>query len=93
MITIHAEPAAIPLLRRLVQQEYLPRMQRHRGFISAALMAHIDHADSAKMIIYWESEAAMRAAQEEGPQAGPNFNIPHVPGLAVQHEHYTMRSI
>ncbi|GAB4329632.1 MAG: hypothetical protein Kow00117_15580 [Phototrophicales bacterium] len=92
LITIHAAPHAIPQLRRLVQTQFLPKIKQETGFIAAQLMAHIDHQDTAQLIIYWESQAACERALQSGTLSGPNFNLPAVAGLKTQHQTYVVAS-
>lgn len=92
IITIHAAPHAIPQLRRLVQIQFLPHLKTDAGFISAHLMAHIDHQNLAQLIIYWESKPASEHSQESGALAGPNFNLPIVPELQIFYEEFVIAS-
>jgi len=62
-------------------------MSKHPGFINAYLIAHIDHQDTAELIIYWESEQAMRFANA---QTDKHYNIPYVTDLQVKHQSYMM---
>lgn len=90
IITIHAAPQAIPQLRRQVQMQFLPHLKTDAGFISAQLMAHIDHQNLAQLIIYWESKSASEDSQKLGALAGPNFNLPTVPGLQTCDESFVI---
>lgn len=92
IITIYAAPHAIPQLRRLVQVQFLPKIKHDAGFISAHLMAHIDHQDTAQLIIYWENKPASERSLKLGALAGPNFNLPLVAGLKTQHEEFVIPS-
>lgn len=89
MLTIQAAPESIPQLRELVKQRYLPRIKTYPGFVSAHLVAHMDHRDAAKLIITWASESAMKAAQKL--QKDDTLNLPDVPGLNVYIEGYQMQ--
>ena len=86
-LSIRARPEAIPQLRRLVQSQYLPHMRQCPGFINGYLIAHIDHQDSAELIIYWKNEQAMRFANA---QTDKHYNIPYVADLQVKHQSYMM---
>ena len=85
-LSLRVHPDAIPQLRQLVQSQYMPRLKQHIGFVAAHLVAHIDHQDTAELIIYWENEQAMRIAAIQG------HNLPDVPGLQIAHQSYAAAS-
>jgi heme-degrading monooxygenase HmoA len=93
MMTIRAAPEAIPTLRRIAREYVIPQLNQYPGLISAHLIAHIDHQDSAKLIVYWESETAMRNARREINALADNADMPVVPGMTVSEENFLASAI
>ncbi len=79
LLVLQAPPHSIPALCQSIKRDYLPKMRRLTGFVSAHLIAHIDHQDEAQLIIYWESMEHMQAAQQ-----GVITGLPPIAGLHIR---------
>lgn len=76
-------------MRRLIEQDYLPKVRVRPGFVSAVLLEQEDDEDSAELIVVWESQAAAEDFSRTGvPEATPQPLVQAFPGVRAQRTGY-----
>lgn len=79
-------------MRRLIEQEYLPKVQMRPGFLTAYLLEQEDDEDYAQLIIVWENQAAAEDFAQTGSlEASPRGLMASIPGTRVQRQGYRVR--
>jgi len=82
----------MPEMRRLIEQEYLPKVQLRPGFVVAYLLEQEDDEDSAELITLWASHAAAEDFAQTGSlEASPKMLVASMPGTRVQRQGYRVR--
>lgn len=79
-------------MRRLIEQEYLPKVQMRSGFVAAYLLEQEDDDDAAELIMMWASHAAAEDFAQTGSlEASPKMLVAFIPGTKVQRQGYRVR--
>ena len=79
-------------MRRLIEQEYLPKVQLRPGFVAAYLLEQEDDEDYAELITMWENHAAAEDFAQTGSlEASPRMLVAAIPGTKVQRQGYRVR--
>ncbi len=82
----------MPEMRRLIEQDYLPKVQMRPGFVAAYLLEQEDDEDYAELITMWASQAAAEDfAQTSSLEASPRMLVALLPGTRVQRQGYRVR--
>ncbi|MBZ0287366.1 MAG: antibiotic biosynthesis monooxygenase [Anaerolineae bacterium] len=83
---------SISELRRLIQEKYLPVVRARPGFLGAYLLEQTDDEDSAELLMFWDSHAAVENFQRTGVlQASIQSLALDLPGLRIHREGYIVR--
>ena len=91
IIDMTAPIGKIQDLRRLIATDYLPALEHRPGFISGHLLEQVDDRDHAKLIIYWNSHAALEDTNRTGVLSGSTSSImARLPGLRVQRQSFVV---
>lgn len=93
ILSIRTAPEAIPRLRHVMQHERLAQMLAINGLLAVHLMAHVDQQDTAKLMVFWESEAAMRAVDAEQYLPLAIAGISGLPWIKLSHETYAAQAL
>lgn len=92
VVSLQAPMDNITQLRELVAKEYFPALRERPGFVAAHLLEQVDDRDSAQLIIYWDSQAAVENTNRTGVLAGSAQSIAaRMPGLKIKRQSYLIR--
>lgn len=89
--TLKAPMGKMAQLRRLIAETYLPDVQKRDGFISAHFLEQIDDPDTAQLIMYWETQAALERSRQTGLLRQTLEGLAaELPGLRFQKQGYSV---
>lgn len=81
-------------MRRLIEEEYLPRVRTRPGFVAAYLLEQLDDREAAKLIMFWENQAAVETFNRSGLiEASVNVLASRLPGARVQRQGYHVSAV
>jgi quinol monooxygenase YgiN len=87
--TLRVPLGTMPQMRRVIEQDYLPRVRCRPGFVSAQFLEQIDDPESALLIICWENQAAVENfSRTNHLEASVQALAVRVPGVRVQRQGY-----
>lgn len=89
--TLKSPMGKMAQLRRLIDEVYLPDVQKREGFISAHFLEQIDDPDTAQLIMYWETQADLeRSRQTSMLRQTLEGLAAELPGLRIQKQGYSV---
>lgn len=89
--TIRTPVGKMEQLRHIIAEEYLPEVRKREGFVSASLLIQIDDNEVAKLVMFWDSHAAIEKARNTGLlQFTVESLAASMPGLLIQRESYVV---
>jgi quinol monooxygenase YgiN len=92
ILTMQVPSGQIGQLRELIATEYLPALQGREGFRAAHLLEQVDDRDHTKLLIFWDSQAAVEKSGRTGVLAGSTTSIvARMPGLNVARDSYIVK--
>ncbi len=87
--TIQVPTGMMAALRELVETSYLPVVRARPGFLAGYLLEQVDDAESAQIILFWESHAAVENFARTGTlQASLHALAADIPGVQVKRQGY-----
>jgi heme-degrading monooxygenase HmoA len=90
--TIRVPLGTMPQMRKLVEEEYLPRLRERPGFMRAYFLEQVDDPDAALLLVVWESHAAVEAFNRTGLlEASVQALASRLPGVVLQRQGYVSR--
>jgi len=79
-------------LRDLVEEKYLPVVRARPGFLAAYLLEQVDDPDSAQLMIFWDSHAAVESFHRTGLlESSVNAIAADLPGVQVRRQGYLVQ--
>jgi hypothetical protein len=92
IITMKVPPGNIEGLRTLIMSEYLTEVRNRPGFVAASLLEQVDDRNTTQLIIYWETQRDVEAANQTTGLAGSPYSIAaRIPGMRVQRQSYIIK--
>jgi len=78
-------------LREVIETKYLPIVRVRSGFLAGYLLEQIDDPDSAQLVLFWDSHAAVENFNRTGLlQASIHGLAADIPGVEIYREGYTV---
>jgi len=79
-------------LRELVEEKYLPVVRARPGFLAAYLLEQVDDPDSAQLMIFWDSHAAVESFHRTGLlESSVNAIAADLPGVQLRRQGYMVQ--
>jgi hypothetical protein len=81
------------VLRCMIEDDYLPVVRTRPGFVAAYLLEHVDDADAAEMIQFWDTHASAESFARTGLLASSIQSLAaRLHGLQIQRQGYIVRT-
>lgn len=89
---IHVPTQKMAELRQVIDSQYLPVVRSRPGFLAAYLLEQIDDPESAQLIQFWDSQAAVESFHRTGLlESSVQAIAAHIPGLQIKRQGYIVR--
>jgi|FLYN01.1.fsa_nt_gi heme-degrading monooxygenase HmoA len=87
--SIRVPLGCMPQLRELVEEKYLPVVRARPGFLAAYLLEQVDDPDSAQLLVFWDSHAAVESFHRTGLlESSVQALAAEMPGVQVRRQGY-----
>jgi hypothetical protein len=79
-------------LRELIEEKYVPVVRARPGFLAAYLLEQVDDPDSAQLMIFWDSHAAVESFHRTGLlESSVTAIAADLPGVQVRRQGYIVQ--
>ena len=90
--TIRVPYNKMATLRAVIETDYLPVVQERPGFLAGYLLEQVDDADSAQLVLFWDSHAAVENFNRTGLlQASVTALAAEIPGIEINRGGYIVQ--
>ena len=91
---LHCPMGQMSVLRRLIEDDYLPAVTSFDGFVSAYFMQRIDDPDIGELVQFWDNQAAVENLHRTGMMKSSLSSIvARLPGLRIQRQGYIVNAV
>lgn len=82
----------MPRLRELIEEQYVPVVRARPGFLAAYLLEQVDDPDSAQLMVFWDTHAAVESFHRTGLlESSVQAIAAHLPGAQVRRQGYIVQ--
>lgn len=79
-------------LREIIEEKYLPVVRARPGFLAAYLLEQVDDPDSAQLLLFWDSHAAVESFHSTGLlETSVQAIAAQLPGVQVRRQGYVVQ--
>lgn len=79
-------------LRQVIEIDYLPVVQERPGFLAGYLLEQVDDPDSAQLVLFWDSHAAVENFNRTGLlQTSVTALAAEIPGIEIKRGGYIVQ--
>jgi hypothetical protein len=79
-------------LRDLIEEKYVPIVRARPGFLAVYLLEQVDDPDSAQLMIFWDSHAAVESFHSTGLlESSVQAIAADLPGVQVRRQGYIVQ--